>query len=161
MTDRSLTEQPRPSRTRALADPFARLEEEMERLWQAWGVPRLGLGSGVEEGRLLPTLDLSETEDAIEVKLDVPGLTEKDVEASVTGDLLTLKGHRSHEREEKGRTWHRTERGYGAFQRTVRLPCEVDESGLEARLRNGVLTVRLAKSDRARNEARTIPIKSA
>jgi HSP20 family protein len=110
------------------------------RLWT--GMP---LEAG-EEGLWAPALDVSETDEALRVQVELPGLEAKDVDVSVHDNLLTISGERKGEQEEKGRNWHRVERRYGRFERTLALPAEVDAEKVSADYQKGVLTVVLPKS---------------
>lgn len=97
-----------------------------------------------------PAVDLSETEDSVQVRIDVPGMEAKDIDIQVSGRTLQVTGERKEEREEKGKTWHRVERRTGAFSRTIMLPCAVREDRAKADYQNGVLTITLPKSEEAR-----------
>jgi HSP20 family protein len=101
-------------------------------------------------GRSAPRLDLSETDAAVEVRLDVPGIKAEDVDIQISGNRLTVSGARKDEREEKGRTWHRIERRFGQFCRSVMLPCPVKEDAAEAQYRDGVLTITVPKAEEAK-----------
>lgn len=101
-------------------------------------------------GRILPSLDMSETDGAVEVRMDIPGIEAKDVDIQVSGNLLTISGERKEDREEKGRTWHRVERRAGSFSRSVMLPCAVKEDAVDAEYCGGVLTVKLPKAEEAK-----------
>ena len=81
--------------------------------------------------RISPHLNLSETDQAVNVSLDVPGIDPKDVDIQVSGNTLTVSGERKEQREEKGKTWHRVECRSGSFSRTVMLPCPVKEDAAE------------------------------
>jgi HSP20 family protein len=109
-------------------------------------------------GDWTPALDVSETKDAIVVKAEVPGMDAKDIELSLLGDVLTLKGEKKQEKEEKDEHYYRVERSYGAFARAVRLPASVDGSKVAASFKNGLLTVTLPKAPAAKGA--TIPIKA-
>ena len=87
---------------------------------------------------MVPALDLSETDTAIEVRMDLPGITAKDIDIQVSGNVLTVSGQRKEEKEEKGKTFHRVERRYGSFSRSVTLPCAVEESEVAAEYHDGV-----------------------
>jgi HSP20 family protein len=139
----------RPSRLPSLwrSDPLTALQEEMNQLRN-----RL-FGDGEEDwftGTIVPELDVSETETAIEVRMDVPGVTAKDIDIQINGNVLTVTGERKEEKEEKGKTFHRVERRYGNFSRSVTLPCTVVESEVAAEYRDGVLTVKLPKSEESK-----------
>ncbi len=125
-------------------DPFTALREEMNDLRSQL------VGEGDEgwlAGAMVPALDMSETDNAIDVRMDLPGIAAKDVDIQVNGNRLTVAGERKEEKEEKGKTFHRVERHYGNFSRTVTLPCAVNESEVAAEYKDGVLTIKLPKSE--------------
>jgi HSP20 family protein len=159
------TDKPRKGRaiTQGFADPLERLTDEMDRLFNSYfrGVmPRLGFGTA-GEGALLAHMDVSETPETVDVVIDVPGIKEKDIDVSLTDSALLIKGKRESQSEEKKKNYHRVERSYGEFQRRIALPCEVDGARVEAKLKDGVLTVTLPKSAKALEQERKIPIKAA
>lgn len=102
------------------------------------------------QGTWLPAVNISETPDAVVVKAEIPGIDPKDLDVTVTGDVLTLKGEKKREKEEKGEQWHRVERSYGAFTRAFRLPTSVVNDKVSADYKNGVLLITLPKSEQAR-----------
>lgn len=108
-------------------------------------------------GAMVPALDLSETDTAIEVRMDLPGITAKDIDIQISGNVLTVSGQREEEKEEKGKTFHRVERRYGSFSRSVTLPCAVVESEVAADCHDGVLTIKLPKTEESK--AHTIKVK--
>jgi len=114
------------------------------------------LGESVERDAWLPAVDIREAEDAIFLDAELPGVEKGDVEVSVENNRLTLTGERKFENEEKRENYHRIERGYGHFSRSFTLPSAVDREKVEAKFKNGVLTVRLPKSELAK--ARRIEI---
>ena len=127
-------------------NPLRRLQHEMDRLFERW----------TEEGdRLLgqpgfPALNLWEDADAVHVEAELPGVEFKDLEVLVTGgNELSIKGERRPSTPEKG-VWHRQERAFGTFHRTVTLPFLVDADNVEATLENGVLHLKLTKHESAR-----------
>ena len=101
--------------------------------------------------RLSPHFDLSETDNALEIRMDAPGLKPADIDIQVSGNVLTLSGERKEEQEERGRTFHRVERRSGSFSRSVMLPCTVQEDKIEAKYADGVLAVVLPKTEAARS----------
>lgn len=104
---------------------------------------------GTAQRTVRPALNVRETEDAVEVELETPGVTNDQTEISVTGNELTIKVERP-EVEQEGVTHHRRERPVGSFTRVLRIPVDIDGSRVEATLRHGVLTVRLPKSEAAK-----------
>ncbi|MEX0704089.1 MAG: Hsp20/alpha crystallin family protein [Planctomycetales bacterium] len=103
----------------------------------------------------LPDLDISETDSAVEVKMDLPGVKPEEVDIDLSGDVLTVSGERKEEKESKengGRKFHRVERRYGSFSRSVWLPCAVQEGKVDARYHDGVLTITLPKSEASKSK---------
>jgi HSP20 family protein len=129
-------------------DPFRGLgdiQSEMNRLFDTWsGRPP---APAVGDRMWLPAVDVRETKDDIVLSFDIPGVSEKDVQVSMTGDLLTAKGERRFEQEDSGDSYHRVERLYGKFERSVQLPFPVQADKIKATYRDGVLTVKLPKAE--------------
>jgi HSP20 family protein len=135
--------------------PLGNLREEMEELFSR------AFGEDVAlwpSERIIPSLDLAETDGTIEVRMDIPGMEAKDIDIQVNGNLLTISGERKEEREEKGKTYHRIERRIGSFSRSVTLPCTVKEEAVDAQYKSGILTVKLPKTEEAKS--RKISVKS-
>jgi HSP20 family protein len=130
-------------------DPFRALQDEMDDLIGQFETEWNGdLPSRVTA----PSLDLSETDDSLQVRMDMPGIKADDVNIEVTGNTLRVTGERKEEKEEKGKTYHRVERRYGKFARALSLPCAVKEDKIEAECRDGVLTVTLPKTEPSRTK---------
>ena len=108
-----------------------------------------------------PRLDVRDTGDEVRVEAELPGIDDDDLDVSLTDDRLTIRGEKRTEHEDTGRDYYRHERFYGAFHRSVPLPCEVEANRAEATFRKGVLTVRLPKSRAARERTRRIPVRHA
>lgn len=104
------------------------------------------LRPGEEAGALEPAAEIAETETEVSVKLQVPGVEKDQVTVSVTDDVLTVRGEVRKESEEKKKNFYRQEIRYGAFERVLRLPTEVDGGRATAELKNGMLTIKLPKS---------------
>lgn len=136
-------------------DPFHEMRAEMDDLLTRF------FGNGGYEWpaarQYVPALDLAETDDALQLRMDVPGFKPDDINIEVTGNTLRISGERKEEREEKGRTYHRVERAAGSFCRTLTLPCAVQEKKIEAEDAAGVLTITLSKAEEAKT--RKIPVK--
>ena len=130
------------------------LQQEMNQLFSRWGDDG-GRGLGVPGG--FPPLNVWEDGDQVYVEAELPGLNLKDLEILVTdGNQLVIKGERKVNVPEKG-IWHRQERSYGSFTRSLTLPFHVDADKVDAHFENGVLLVKMPKHESAR--ARKIPIK--
>ncbi len=105
-----------------------------------------------------PLLDISETYNNIIVKAELPGIAPKDVDVSTSGDILTIKGEKKEEKEQKGKHFHRVERSYGSFSRTISLPKSVNIDAVKAEYKNGILEINLPKIEEAK--ARKIEVKT-
>lgn len=103
--------------------------------------------------RFVPAFDVSETEGELIVKAELPGVDPKEVDVSLTGNMLTIKGEKKEEREEKGENVHRMERSYGGFSRSFTLPCEVQGDKVEATYKDGVLNLRLPKAESSKTKS--------
>ena len=125
------------------------LRNELDRHFsQLWG-DLAGGTAPLASARAFPAINIWEQRDEFIAEAEVPGLKVEDLEISVVGAGLTLKGRRP-DIAEDGTVYHRRERGVGAFTRVVRLPVEVDSSRVEASLRDGVLTLKLPKPEAAK-----------
>lgn len=141
---------------------FGELRREMDRLFEDFysGGERLPMLQRGWSGKL-PSIDETEDDKAYEVKMDLPGLEEKDVEITFENGVLTVKGEKNAEEEHKDKDVWRRERSFGSFRRSVHLPVEVDDGRIEASFDKGVLTITLPKSESARAKARKIEVKKA
>lgn len=128
--------------------PVHQLRREMDRLWsQVMGDQLEPPWTGLVRGQ--PAVNVWETEEALFVELETPGLKSDQLDISVVGDQLSIRVQRP-EAEEKGVTYHRRERPVGSFSRVLRLPAPVDADAVEAELQNGVLCIKLPKAKEAR-----------
>jgi HSP20 family protein len=140
-------------------DPFVTFHREMNRLFddvfRGFGSPGQ-TGSPLMEGRFgWPKIELSETDKALTVSAELPGLTEKDVRVEIAHGVLTLRGEKKAERTDAGKYF--SERFYGSFERQIPFDGVLEEKA-DASFRDGVLTITLPKSDEARSDVRRIPI---
>lgn len=108
---------------------------------------------------LAPASEASASDKAYSIAMELPGVDDKDVELSVTDGVVTVKGEKKTSREEKGDTWYFSERQYGAFSRSFRVPPDADEAGVSADLKDGVLTITVPKKAKPDNGAKTVKIK--
>jgi HSP20 family protein len=143
--------------TRALAPwtGLATFRSEMDRLLDRVFAARWDEFPAL--GDWTPKLDVTETKDAVVVEAEVPGVEPKDIHVSLQEQLLTITGDKHQEREAKGERWHRVERSYGSFTRSLRLPVPVDAERVTAAFKHGLLTVTLPKTPAAKGTA--IPVK--
>ena len=143
------------SLARSEANPFAMLQQEMDRLFDGFSRSFTGLSSRV----LMPSMDLAETDKEIELTAELPGMEEKDVQLNVVDDQLTIRGEKKNRREEKEKDYHLVERSYGSFVRTVELPPGVNLDSIKAEMSKGVLKVTIPKPAPA--QAKKIEVKTA
>ena len=108
-----------------------------------------------------PSVDVSEDDKAYKITAELPGLEPKDVEISITGDMLVLKGEKKEEREKHDKNYHMSERTYGSFERTFTLPDQIDRDKIAADLAKGILTITLPKTKEAQKPAQKIEVKAA
>jgi HSP20 family protein len=122
------------------------MRREMDRLFdrfsEAW--PFRGLA---EAGRWMPSVDVSETDKELVVRAELPGMDPKEIDISLSGNVLTIKGERKHEREEKKENFHLVERSSGSFSRTLQLPAEVKADKVKAEYKDGVLSISMPKME--------------
>jgi HSP20 family protein len=133
-------------------EPFrevSRLRREMDRVFDDFFGPRRW-GLIPWEGEWTPLMDVAETADQVVVKAEIPGIEPKEIDISLSGDVLTVKGEKKSEREEKKENYHLVERNYGAFSRSVTLPAAVDPDKIEAKYDKGVLTITCPKKEGAK-----------
>ena len=136
-------------------DPFRELEDMSERLNRVFSRPTLR-NTGKENLTVadwMPTVDISETESEYLIKAELPEVRKEDVKVTVENGVLTLQGERRQEKEEKGGRFHRVERSYGSFVRSFTLPESVDEGGVKAEYKDGVLALHLPKSEKVKPKA--------
>ncbi len=143
-------------------DSLFSLQQDMNKVFENFfqtfdSLPFSSLGDS-SGGLFQPRLDLSESANDLKVSVELPGLTEKDLDISISNEMLTIKGQKREEKSENTNGYYRMERHYGSFYRTVALPCGVDKDAAEATFKNGVLTVILPKTQESRYEVKKIPV---
>jgi len=111
-----------------------------------------------EQGALLPAFDITEAEDHLVVRADLPGIDSRNLDISLAGNVLTIKGEKKDERTGQNEFYHYCERQFGSFTRSFTLPSDVREEGIEATYKDGVLQVRIPKTERA--EKKRIEVKT-
>jgi len=148
--------------------PMMQLQREIDHLlnnfFRDFDLPTMGSFNTLmpldDAGLLKPRVDLSANDHEYQLTLEIPGVTEKDVSLSVSGNTLTIKGEKKQEKEEKDKEFYRIERNYGSFQRVLSLPEDVDQDGVKATFKNGVLIVTMARKAIAKSDAKQIEITS-
>jgi HSP20 family protein len=106
----------------------------------------------------VPSLDVYDEKDTLVVKVELPGMKKEDVEVSLAGETLTIKGEKKEDKEVKEDDYYRRERSYGSFLRTVDLPCEVKSDEIKASFKDGVLEIRMPKTEEAKKKSITVKI---
>ena len=122
---------------------------EMGRIFGDLFAPHEG-GTDMTETSWMPTVDISETENGYEIRAELPGVSEDDVNVSVTDNVLTVKGEKRQEEETEGKNHHRVERRYGSFQRSFTLPRHIETDAINAEFKDGVLTLGIPKAEVAK-----------
>ena len=139
--------------------PFALLRREIDSLFD-----NFFRGFDIEPfesrmGAFTPQVDVTENDKEIKISAELPGMDEKDIDLSLQNDMLTIKGEKKEEKEDKGKDYYRMERSYGSFIRTIPLPVEVETDKVEAKFKKGVLSITLPKTAKAVAETKKIAVK--
>jgi HSP20 family protein len=142
-------------------DPLKELNAVKRRMNQLFerALARTDFNADGEVGSWEPLADIFETKERFHVCLELPGLGQDEIEVRVDGDELIVEGERLMDREQAGGQFHRVERSYGKFVRRFRLPSTVDRESVRAAYRNGVLDVRLERTDRSEPRAIRVSIR--
>lgn len=152
--------------------PFESLRREVDRLFDdfhpfGWrgAFPRgLGVfdrGTRRAQWQVVPAMDLVEKDKEYEITAELPGMDEKSVELKVSNNILTIKGEKTEEKEERKKDYYLSERRYGSFERSFQLPEGIDTDKIDATFAKGILTVKLPKTADAQKAEKTISVKSA
>lgn len=149
--------------------PFASLRREIDRLFEdfpfgGWPRPLARFDiepfwRGMAGFGAVPAVDIAEKDNEYEVTAELPGMEEKDIDVKFADGVLTIKGEKKEEKEEKKKDFYLSERRYGSFQRSFQVPAGIDADKIEAKFVNGVLTVRLPKTPEAQKAEKKIEIK--
>ena len=154
---------PLPAR-REEADPFRDFQRQMNRLFEDFfgGFPlaERETGPGWAPAAFTPRVDVSETDTEVKVSAELPGMDEKDIAVELQDDVLTLRGEKKSEQEEKGKNWFRREQSYGSFHRAIELPAGVDAGKAKAQFKKGVLTFVAPKRPEEQARRKTVPIQA-
>lgn len=147
----------------ALTNPMQQFHREIDRLFdqafRGFGQDR-PLPRSLGNGFLKPQLDLSATDKAYAISVEIPGVEEEDVTLEIVNDTLTIRGEKKQETEERDKNYYRMERSYGSFQRILSLPEDVDQSGVNATFKKGVLTVTMPRKALPKSAIRRIEVQS-
>ena len=151
--------------------PFEAFRAEMDSLhrsidrlfadaWSGGFAPSL-LSETWATGKIIPKLDVIDEDKGFRVTVELPGMTDKDVAVTVEDRILTIRGEKKEEKEKKEKDVFRRERAYGSFRRTIELPGDVDAAKIEAKFKDGVLSIDLPKTKEAQERVKQIPVKAA
>lgn len=140
---------------------FHSLHKEIDRVFDEFKglVPRFESGRLTDfNGQIVPRLDVSETDKAVEITAELPGVGEDDIDISVSSNILTLKGEKSAQKEEKEKDFHVVERSYGKFARTIPLSFDINPDDVDAKFADGVLAITVTKPPEIASKTRKIAI---
>jgi HSP20 family protein len=154
MANRDVTNWRDASLNRPLWAPLSSFRRELDRLFDDFLPADMLVGNRA----LQPDIEVKETNDSFTVTAELPGIDQKDLQVSLDDNVLTIRGEKRQERHEQER--HYTERTYGRFERRIALEREIQADKIEARFKNGVLTVTLPKNPSAQARQRNIEIKT-
>lgn len=128
---------------------LGKLRRDMDDLWGRFFDVQAAPALRTELPSFMPVVNVKETEQALEITAEVPGLKPEEIQVELNGDILSLRGEKKEEREESKGDYHLVERRFGSFARSFRLPMEVDRGQLSAKHKDGVLTITLPKAKQA------------
>jgi HSP20 family protein len=152
-----------------LANPILALHQQVDQLFndffQGFGLsplPRFSMPQLLTEGSrwLKPNLDILASDKEYTLQVELPGVSDKDVRIEVSGDSLRIWGEKKQEKEDKGRDYYAVERSYGSFQRVLALPQDAKVDGIDAKFKDGVLTITIPRDESASQTVRKIEVKS-
>lgn len=149
-----------PAHRRDEEGPLAELHKQMDELFDGWARSvRVPVADRHETGILRPTIDVSETDDAFRIIAELPGVEDKDIDVTVSDDRLTIKAEKRKESEQEDEHFHRVERSYGTFERTMALPRGVDTENVDAEMKNGTLAITVPKTQNMKEHTRKVEVK--
>jgi len=138
-------------RTSLISDPFDFLRQEIDRLFE--------VSSSIEG--LRPQFETKENENSIEITAELPGVTEENINLSLSKGILTISGEKKSEEKKEGETYYITERQYGSFSRSLKLPYEPEQDDIKASFKEGVLKVSVPKPKEMKPDVYKIPIQKS
>lgn len=142
-------------------NPFREIEDVMDRYRRLGGYPLRPLGgfeTAMTNADWSPRVDIAETDKEYSIKAELPEVKKEDVKVTLDQGLLSISGERKQEKEEKGKRFHRVECSYGSFTRSFRLPENIDEAGIKADYKDGVLVLTLPKAKIEKAKGKEIKI---
>ena len=150
-----------PAFTDSLIEPLSRLRNEVDRLFDDFPArwPRFDIAR-FAPAVSMPAVEMTETDSAYKLSVEVPGMEASEIEVSVDGNMLVIAGEKKDEREEKEKGYLYSERSYGSFERRIELPAGADAAKIEAKVRKGLLQITLPKDEKTANNKRRIQVES-
>ena len=139
---------------------YREMNSLMDRFFHGFDLEPFGSGE-LAASEFMPRVDITEDDKQIKVTAELPGMDDKDIDITLSGDSLTIKGQKQQETEDKGKDYYRSECRYGSFHRVIPLSTEVDKEKTEADFKKGVLRIRLPKTPEARKNRKKVDIKTA
>lgn len=139
-------------------DPWREMEDLFDRYAKSAGLPRAASQEPLATQDWSPRVDISETDGEFVIKAELPEVKKDDVHVSVDNGVMTLRGERRQEKEEKGKKFHRIERHYGSFSRSFTLPDNVDASKIKATFKDGMLNLQLPKTTKSKPKSISVSI---
>lgn len=139
-------------------DPWREMEDLFDRYTKSAGLPRSASQEPLATQDWSPRVDISETDGEFLIKAELPEVKKDDVHVSVDNGVMTLRGERRQEKEEKGKRFHRIERHYGSFSRSFTLPDNVDASKIKATFKDGMLNLQLPKTTKSKPKSISVSI---
>jgi len=143
--------------------PFYSLQREMNSLFdnffRGFEVAPHGSASGTM-GVFCPSIDVKENEKEFIIKAELPGVEEKDIDVTVTGDAVTIRGEKKQEKEDKNKNYYYMERSYGSFSRVIPLDAEIESEKAEASFKNGILDIKIPKNQIPKAKGTKVAIKT-
>lgn len=141
-------------------NPFAMMQREMNRVFDSFN-RNWGLGAfPALTGSFMPRLDVTENAKAFTVTAELPGMSDKEIDLSIAGDTLTIRGEKKEEKEDRNGNYYYSERSYGTFMRSVPLPGQIEADKVSASFKKGVLTITLPKTDAAMGSTKKIDVRT-
>jgi HSP20 family protein len=141
-------------------DPWRDIDDMFDRYTRQVGLPRSGSQEVVTTGDWTPRVDIAETDKEFVIKAEIPEVKKEDVKVTVDSGVLTIRGERKQEKEEKGKKFHRIERRYGSFTRSFTLPDNIDENTIKASFNEGMLKLQIPKTEEVKPKAIEVKVES-
>jgi HSP20 family protein len=134
------------------------MEDFFDRYNKSLSLPRRGNQEVLSSGDWAPRVDISETDKEFTIKAEIPEVKKEDVKVTVDNGVLSIRGERKQEKEEKGKKFHRVERSYGSFTRSFTLPENVDGTKIAASFKDGMLNLQIPKTEASKPKAIDVKI---